>query len=527
MPLKELKNWLDSRVGYRRVMSHLLDEELPAGTGWWFVTGSVLLVLLAVQVVTGITLGMIYVPAVDHAYDSVRYINEHVTFGAILRGLHYFGASFIVVASLAHLLRVFALGSYKKPREITWIVGVCLLLVIMAFALTGYLLPWDQKAYWATTVTLNIARTAPFGEVVARVLRGGEILGALTLVRWYALHVLVLPVILVGLTLAHLYLMRHHGISGPIAKSTEAPKPFYPYHAAKDSIVAGVVFALLLVFAVLYRAPLESLADPSDTTYIPRPEWYFLGLFQLLKYFPGPLEAVATIVIPGLTVGGLLALPFVFPRQGRRLRDRKLVTAAVVGGLSIAIALTVLGLQDSPQRTSIPPWGAYHVGGHEIVKRSTVCASCHQSDGPAVPLDAIRLERDPEWIGLHLRDPEAIAPGTRTAPPGAMNESSALAAVAYFQRHRLGQQPPSWPAQDVEAASLMAQNCAGCHSLDGVGHSGGPDLTHIGTERDSAWLQRWIAAPEAIDPAANMPGFDRRLRPEQIAIIADYLARKK
>ena len=139
--LRALVDWLDSRTGIRAARAHLLDEPIPAGTGWSFVTGSIVLFLLTVQLATGVLLAVFYSPSPDHAYDSVRFIMERVTFGRVLRGLHFFGASFIVVAAMVHMLRVVALGSYKKPREVNWIVGVLLLLIILAFALTGYLLP--------------------------------------------------------------------------------------------------------------------------------------------------------------------------------------------------------------------------------------------------------------------------------------------------------------------------------------------------------------------------------------------------
>src|SRR5436190_4250416 len=209
--LTGIVDWLDSRTGIRTARKHLLDEPIPAGVGWWFVTGSVLILLLSVQLVTGIFLTMYYVPSPESAYDSVRYIMERVTFGRVLRGLHFFGASFIVIAAVVHMLRVVALGSYKKPREVTWITGVVLLLVILGFALSGYLLPWDQRAYWATTVTINIARGTPLvGEQVAGIMRGGANLGALTLLRWYSAHVFLLPAALILFTVPHVYLMRRH-----------------------------------------------------------------------------------------------------------------------------------------------------------------------------------------------------------------------------------------------------------------------------------------------------------------------------
>lgn len=180
--------------------------------------------LVYCQFVTGVGLTMYYVPAPSLAYDSVQFIMHGVPLGAMLRGLHYWGASFLVVAAVVHMMRVFFLGSYKAPREVTWISGVLLLLLILGFSLSGYLLPWDQKAYWATTVTINVARSTPLlGERIADILRGGPDLGALTLGRWYSAHVFLLPATLTAFIVAHLSLMRKHGISGPIGPNA-APR---------------------------------------------------------------------------------------------------------------------------------------------------------------------------------------------------------------------------------------------------------------------------------------------------------------
>ena len=343
-----MRDWLDARTGFRAGLKHLLDEPLPSGVGWWFVTGSVVLFLLTVQLLTGVVLAIYYVPSPDYAYDSIRFIMERVTFGRVLRGLHFFGASFIVVAAVVHMLRVVLLGSYKKPREANWMVGVVLLLIVLGFALTGYLLPWDQKAYWATTVTINIARTAPFGELVSRLLKGGSDVGALTLLRWYGAHVFLLPACLIAFTVAHLYLLRRQGISGPIKALPGPPTPFYPYHAIKDTIVVALVFAVLLSFAMIFKAPLDAVADPTDATYVPRPEWYFTSLFELLKHFPGPFEPVATMVIPGVVVVLLFLLPFLDRRPEREPAKRRLVIgsfAAVGAGIAL---LTYMGLRSTP-----------------------------------------------------------------------------------------------------------------------------------------------------------------------------------
>ena len=522
-----LFDWLDSRTGIRTARRHLLDEPLPPGVGWWFVTGSVLLMLLAVQFVTGVVLTFYYVPSPEFAYDSVRYIMESVTFGRILRGLHFFGASFIVVAAVIHMLRVVALGSYKKPREVTWITGVVLLLVILAFALSGYLLPWDQKAYWATTVTINIARSGPFGEYVAGVMQGGTTLGALTLLRWYAAHVFLLPGALIAFVVAHLYLMRRHGISGALKPVAGEPKPFYPYHALKDTIASAVVFALLFTFAVLFRPPLDAVADPTDATYIPRPEWYFLSLFQLLKYFPGPLEPLATMVIPGLIVGLLFLLPFLDARADRHPMKRPLVTGgfAVIGGA--IIVLTYLGYQDTPAHEDPTRWTPLAIAGRTIAENER-CVGCHRPGGAGNPIAETRVRRDPEWLLSHVRDPEVIAPGVRQPPVGGgLGPSQAQAIVAYMRTLRAGGTDPAVSPQDQAAAMVLGTYCAGCHMIDGEGESSAPDLSRAGATRDAQWLRDWITDPTAVDTFANMPAFGGVLNEAEMTAIVNFLAARK
>jgi ubiquinol-cytochrome c reductase cytochrome b subunit len=217
-----VRDWLCDRTGFDRVWQALFERRIPEAKGpaaWLYTLGSATLFLFLVQAVTGTLLAMNYVPSSEHAYDSVRFIGEKVICGGFIRGLHHFGASFMVVLATLHLLRTYFMGAYKYPREATWIVGVLLFLVVIGFGFTGYLLPWDQKAYWATMVGTNIAGQTPFvGPVAAKVLKGGSDMGAATLTRFYALHVLVLPAVIGGLIAAHLFLVVWHGISEPPAR---------------------------------------------------------------------------------------------------------------------------------------------------------------------------------------------------------------------------------------------------------------------------------------------------------------------
>ena len=215
----KLRAWIFERTGLDRVWEALFARHVPEARGpaaWLYTLGSAAMLVFTIQVVTGALLAMNYVPSPDHAYDSIRFIGEQVLLGRLIRGLHHWGATFMVCAVVLHLLRVYFMGSYKYPREVTWLSGLVLFLIVMGFGFTGYLLPWDQKAYWATAVGTNIAAQAPVvGPFASKVLKGGDELGAATLARFFALHVLVLP-ILIGVFLGlHLFLVVWHGISEP------------------------------------------------------------------------------------------------------------------------------------------------------------------------------------------------------------------------------------------------------------------------------------------------------------------------
>jgi quinol-cytochrome oxidoreductase complex cytochrome b subunit len=209
----QLGNWLDDRLAWRKVWEGIFLRKIPK-VNWLYTLGSATLFLAFLQVFTGILLTIYYVPTPDHAYDSVQYITTQVPAGWLVRGLHHWGASAMVVLTVLHMLRVILYGAYKFPREVTWFTGVFLLLVVIGFGFTGYLLPWDQKAYWATIVGTRIAGVAPLvGDWVLLIMRGGEELSAVTLARFYGVHIWVLPAALILLTLFHMYLVIRHGIS--------------------------------------------------------------------------------------------------------------------------------------------------------------------------------------------------------------------------------------------------------------------------------------------------------------------------
>lgn len=217
--MRGLAAWLNERAGLDKIWEALFARHIPEAKGpaaWLYTLGSASLFVFAVQLVTGMLLAMNYVPSPDHAYDSIRYIETQVLLGSFIRGLHHWGATLMVILVFLHMLRVFFMGSYKYPREATWMAGVGLFLVVIGFGFTGYLLPWDQKAYWATMVGANIAGQAPvLGPYISKILLGGDEMGAATLTRFYALHVLVLPLAIMFFIGVHLFLVVWHGISEP------------------------------------------------------------------------------------------------------------------------------------------------------------------------------------------------------------------------------------------------------------------------------------------------------------------------
>ncbi len=520
----EIGNWLDDRFGHRAKIARVRDERLPPGTAWWFTLGGVLLFGIVVEIVTGVILSLYYAPTPDHAWDSVRFIESGVRGGAFIRALHYWGATIIVSVMALHVVRVVVSGGYRKPREANWIIGVVLLQVILAFAMTGYLLPWDQRAYWATVVRVSIAKLTPLaGEFVATVMRGGPDIGAMTLLRWYSLHTLVLPLVLVLLVVVHLALRRRDGLSGPVQPVSGETETYFPSQAARDLTMVFVAAALLAALAWHGMPALEPQADPTSSDYIPRPEWYFAGLFQFVKMFPGKFEVIGAMVIPGIAMGTLALLPWIDRGKTRQWRDRKTVLALAGAGFITVATFTVVGAMDVVPRAG-RTWTLTEVAGATLISTNDRCSPCHKADGIAALIEPGHITKAPDWIAGHVADPQMIAPGLREAP--ASNDRDTQAIIAAIARFR-GGAPPAISAVDQQVAVLFNRNCITCHKVDGSGGKEGPDLTREGTRADQASLEKRIAAPTSVKPNAEMPAFGAKLKPEEIALLAGWLAKRK
>ena len=405
--MKQLLDWLDHRTGYRKLTHEALFENVPGGSRWRYVWGSTLTFTLTIQFITGIFLWMAYSPSSQTAWESVNYIQNEMTGGWFLRGLHHYTAQAMIVLLVLHLMQVIIDGAYKAPREINFWFGIGLMALTMGLGLTGYLLPWDQKGYWATKVATNIAAITPvIGADLQRIIIGGSDYGHHTLTRFFALHAGVLPGLIVALLVGHIYLFRRHGLTAaePKLKPDEA---FFPDQVLKDAVACLAVLAAILFLIIRHHgAELSAPADPSEAYSAARPEWYFLFLFQLLKYFPGKSEIIGAMILPSLLMGVVCLMPFLGKwRLGHRFNLGFL--GAMIAGAGLLTWLAIAEDQRNPEYklgvasatqdaeririlakspTGIPPTGAVGLlrndpltQGPKLFARN--CSSCHRYDG--------------------------------------------------------------------------------------------------------------------------------------------------
>jgi ubiquinol-cytochrome c reductase cytochrome b subunit len=379
--------WLERRTGIGPVLQASLHVRVPISAKTFYF-GGIALFLFAVQAVTGTLLALYYKPTADAAYDSVKFITSDVSFGWLIRSVHHWGANLMILFVVLHMVRIFLQAAYKYPRELVWIVGGLLLMVTVGFGFTGYLLPWDQKAFWATTVGTEIAGSIPVvGDFLLNLLRGGADVTDATLIRFFGTHVLVLPISLAGILVIHLLLVHQLGLASrkypeprpgkarggarpPVAAApavaaaamtdegagvgapvveqpapapsaaTEPALPFWPNYLLDEVIAWYAVIAILVVLASVFPAGLEPKADPLQTPAHIKPEWYFLSLYEVLKLVPRLVGVVAPIV--GL--GVVILLPLIDHNPEIRARRRPLAIILVTLTLAGIVGFTAWGL---------------------------------------------------------------------------------------------------------------------------------------------------------------------------------------
>jgi ubiquinol-cytochrome c reductase cytochrome b subunit len=341
------REWLNRRTGLDDLLRTALYEPIPGGARFAYIFGSGLLFIFISQVITGVFLALYYVPSADHAHTTVAYITKAVTAGSFLRSLHAYGASAMVIVLLLHLSQTYIYGSYKGQRELLWISGCALFGLVLAMAFTGYLLPWDQRAYFATAVGTNSFSEIPLvGESIKRMVRGGTDMGTLTISRFFVAHVFLVPAFIFALVASHVFLFRKAGAAGPPSEDPVHPKQkselFYPRQVVMDLSLTALLIVGMGLLCFFFPLQIGPPANPADAQYVPRPEWYYLPIFQWLKYWHGSAAIVGVLVIPTLLIFAVLALPFLDRSIERRPWKRPIAMTAYT---FLLVALVGLGLR--------------------------------------------------------------------------------------------------------------------------------------------------------------------------------------
>lgn len=340
-----MKEWFKERfpIDYEKFVEInekiFLKEPIPNHMKkWWYCSGAMPLILLALQVVTGVMLAFYFVPSPEMAYESVRHITEDVRMGFWIRGMHRWGSGLMIISLLLHMTRVFFTGSYRKPRELNWIMGVILFLLTLTFSFTGYSLINNQIAYWATTVGTNMFKEAPVvGTLMLDFLRGGEDVTANTLTRFYMIHIILLPILMILVVGVHLIILRIHGVSEPEGYE-KGYYTFYPHHFYKIIILTLFILSVISTLTVIFPPGVGVPADPASTPLHIQPEWYFFPTYLFLKFVPLTLG----IIISGAFVLAMMFWPFIEPLISKDIKVQ-MKFSYFVGSLTLlfTISLTV------------------------------------------------------------------------------------------------------------------------------------------------------------------------------------------
>jgi ubiquinol-cytochrome c reductase cytochrome b subunit len=429
-------NWLESRTGFVTLAKEFLTEDVPGGASYWYVFGSATLFAMILQIVTGIFLTFFYAPSANTAWESTRAIYLNPWTHALL-SIHYWGASAMIALVFLHLLQVLIWGAYKAPRELQWIVGVLLLLVTLVLGLTGYLLPWDMDAYFASQVSLNIAGLPPGGAILQLIAQGGPVMGTNTINRFFGLHVWLMPAALVLLVGAHLAIFRHNGAAGPVVDDPRKLKPgrFWPDQMFMDAAASFFVFVIILGLALFAPPYLDQKADPTNAAFQPYPAWYFLFLFGLLNFVPwlfsqipglasqanAPwVEMLAAIVVPTIALIVILILPWLdrsttraFASRGKILWPTFFIVVAIIGlsiyaqaGIQSKEAAGPPSLPESQvlaapaeAATTTTTGTASAPAGNGAQVFAQNCSTCHGANGQGQPSVAPPLAGNPFVTG--------------------------------------------------------------------------------------------------------------------------------
>ncbi|TMB18453.1 MAG: c-type cytochrome [Deltaproteobacteria bacterium] len=455
-------DWLEQRTGLGAPIAEAATHRVPrSSASWWYVFGSATLVVFVLQVVTGICLATVYAPSANDAWTSLEQLNYDVPLGWFLRALHGWGSDFMVALVLVHMVQVFLFGAYKYPRELTWMVGVVLLLATLGMAFTGQIMRFDQDAYWGLGIGASIAgRTPILGRALVHLLLGGPIIAGATLSRFFTLHVFVIPALLMAFVGLHLLLVLRLGVNewpmpGRVVTRERYRQdyealvhrdgvPFFPDAATRDLVFAGVVILALVACAAIF-GPIGPGGQPDPTIIVtePAPDFFFLWIFAALALLPANLETVLLLTAPVAGIAVLFALPLVAGTGEKSWRRRPGAVIALVMILLVTGTLTWLG--------TFAPWSPV--------------------------MDA--------W--------------------------SALPTPAAYLEHRA-------PLEIQGALLVQEKQCRNCHALGGEGGLRGPALDDVATRLTDDQLVRQV-----LQGGGQMPAYGKNLRPAEVAALVAFL----
>jgi len=478
---KKLGDWFEQRVQLAKPVRETLEHRVPRkSASWAYVFGSAALAVFGLQLVTGILLALLYVPSAGEAWNSLQVLNHQVTLGWFIRALHGWGSNFMVAIVLIHMAQVFLFGAYKFPRELTWVVGVLLLLMTLGMAFTGQVLRFDQDAYWGLGIGASISSRVPvLGPWIVKLLLGGPIIAGATLSRFFALHVFVIPGSLIAFVGLHLLLVLNLGINEwpmpgrVIRRSTYIKEyheltqkdgiPFVPGAIAKDLCFSGFILLLVALCALLF-GPFGPSGQPDPTIIqtVPRPDYFFLWLYAVLSLLPPSLETPALLIGPVIVLGFLLALPF-FSGEGEKSWRRRPIAVLMILLVAVALGTFTRLAGDAPWSPVMDAWSgdaipANYLKGRAALERhgalvfqAKQCHNCHAlggiggKRGPALDRVAIQLTQDQLIRQVIQGGGNMPAYGKTLSPP----ETTAL--VAFLETlHPAGQMP----AQDASRTAI-------------------------------------------------------------------------
>ncbi len=533
---------------------------MAGGASFAYVFGWVLVFLLLVEGVTGAALAAFYSPSTTSAWASVAYIQDQASWGWLIRGLHHHGGGALAIVSGLHLVQTAVFGAYKKPRELTWWVGLGLMGLILAWAVTGYVLRWDQAGYWANKVEVGIAAGTPIiGDKIRSLALGGNDYGNLTLTRFYMLHVIALPALVALGVIGHIVLARRHGTTPRKPSTTMLPR--WPDQTLRNALAMALVLAALLGYVVsTHGVELAAPADPSQS-FDARPLWYFRWLYEL-RVLAGSFEKVAALLAPAVVGGILVALPIFDRGEDNSLRARRKYIGTALGLLGIIGLLTLSsfvrdcnderadGLKQAAERATlarqlavangVPATGALDVFATRPMWKArtlfeTRCKSCHSDGkdrlGPIITLG----HGDRAWLAAFLKAPSSepywghtkLKKDAAAMAPVELSAAELDDLVEWLDSQAGFDAKPS-PAIVAKRASGQAifdKACDSCHSrYEGVSGASGPNLFGLGTRE---YYLSFVSNPKSglhmADDKSEMPRFDKELSLADRDGLAEYL----